>query len=76
MTREEYRRIKSMSREHLEQYLGNLYNEGFNNGVSATSRKMAEKVDIGIRNTAGIGEKRYNELIANINAELNKKGGE
>ena len=37
------------------------------------SKELAERVDIGIRKTEGIGEKRYQALLANINAELNRE---
>lgn len=72
LSREEYKIIKSFNREKMSQYLANLQNNAFNEGVSAFSKQIAERVDAGIRNTQGIGEKRYTELIANINIELNK----
>ena len=80
MNREEYRKIKAMNKEQLEQYLMNFasenYTNGYNAGISAMSKEMAERVDKGIRNTSGIGEKRYKELITNINIELNREEGE
>ena len=72
LTREQYKKIKAMNREELDQYLNNLYAEGHNNGVAALSAVLAPKIDAGIRNTSGIGEKRYSEIMKNITAELNK----
>lgn len=72
LTRELYRKIKAMDRTEMEAYMSNLYNQGYNAGISAISKEIAERVDTGIRNTEGIGEKRYQALIENINKELTR----
>lgn len=72
ITREMYKSIKGFNRIQLQQFLTNLQNEAFNNGVSAMSKELAERVDTGIRKTEGIGQKRYEALMANINAELTR----
>lgn len=72
LSREQYKRIKGMNRVDMEKYLQNLYNQGYNAGISAVSKEIAERVDTGIRNTDGIGEKRYQALIENINKELTR----
>lgn len=76
LSREMSKNIKKMNREEMESYLNNLCSQAYNNGVSAMSKELAERVDKGIRNTPGIGEKRYAELISNINAELNREDKE
>lgn len=76
LTRELYRKIKAMDRAEMEAYMSNLYNQGYNAGISAISKEIAERVDTGIRNTEGIGEKRYQALIENINKELTKDASE
>lgn len=68
-----YKAIKNMNREEMNTYLNQIQVDAYNNGVSAVSKEIAERVDVGIRKTPGIGEKRYKELIDNINAELNRK---
>lgn len=76
LTRELYRKIKNMNREEMEAYLDELRVQAYNSGISAMAKKVAEKVDAGIRNTPGIGEKRYAELISSINAELTREDKE
>lgn len=76
LTRELYRKIKAMDRVEMENYLNNLYNQGYNAGISTISKEIAERVDTGIRNTEGIGEKRYQALIENINKELTRDTSE
>lgn len=73
LTREMYKKIKGMNRADMENYLQNLYNQGYNAGISAISKEIAERVDTGIRKTEGIGEKRYQALIDNINKELTRE---
>ena len=72
LTRELYKKIKSMNREEMDNYLNNLYAEGHNNGVTALAATIAPKIDVGIRNTPGIGEKRHQEIMKNITEELNR----
>lgn len=76
LTREQYKKIKAMNRTEMEQYLTNIHNIGWNAGVTEFSKKLAAKVERGIKNTSGIGEKRYTELLNNINAELTKPDDE
>ena len=61
-----------MNKKEMEEYLQDIFNQGYNAGISAVSKEIAERVDTGIRNTEGIGEKRYQALIDNINKELTR----
>lgn len=72
LLREQYRKIKGMNKKEMEEYLQDIFNQGYNAGISAVSKEIAERVDTGIRNTEGIGEKRYQALIDNINKELTR----
>lgn len=73
LTREMYKKIKSMNREEMDNYLNTLYAEGHNSGVTALAAAIAPKIDRGIRNTPGIGEKRHQEIMKNITEELNRE---
>ena len=73
LSREKYKEIKGFNRQQLETFLRDLHNQAYNDGISAISKKIAERVDTGIRNTEGIGEKRYQALINNINKELTRE---
>lgn len=72
LSRDLYKKIKGMNRAEMESYLQNIYNQAYNEGISAVSKELAERVDTGIRKTEGIGEKRYQALIENINKELTR----
>ena len=73
LSRAKYKEIKSYNREQLESLLKNVYANAYNKGISDASHQIAERVDTGIKNTDGIGEKRYKALIYNINKELTKE---
>jgi Holliday junction resolvasome RuvABC DNA-binding subunit len=62
-----------MSREELESFLRNMHAEAYNQGVHAMASAVSTKVETALRNTPGIGEKRFNDIITSINAELNKE---
>ena len=66
LTREQYKKIKAMNREELDQYLTSIFNGGHNNGVAAMASVIVDIVDKGLRMTPGIGEKRYQEIMDNI----------
>ena len=72
LSRDLYKKIKGMNRAEMESYLQNIYNQAYNEGISAVSMEIAERVDTGIRKTEGIGEKRYQAFIENINKELTR----
>lgn len=72
LSREKYKEIKGYNRQQMEDFLRNFHASAYNDGISAVSKEIAERVDTGIRNTEGIGEKRYHALIENINKELTR----
>lgn len=79
ITKEQHRKIRSMTRHELDKYLSDIYIEGHNNGVAAMSAVLSKKIDKGIKNTPGVGEKRYQDIMKSITEELHKpdepKGG-
>ena len=70
ISREVYRSIKGMNKEELETYLTNMSASAYNNGIEAMSKAVSQKVVAGLQKTKGIGEKRMNEILININKEL------
>ena len=78
LTREQFRTLRN-NKESFEAFIQELhaqaYKQGYNQGISDFSEKLTDKVIKGIKKTKGIGEKRFNELIANINEELNANQG-
>ena len=75
MNRTEYRQVKSMNKEQMEQFLSQKIVSAYNAGVSAMSKSVSDKVVAGIQKTKGIGEKRTKEIIDNINKEINGGDG-
>lgn len=72
LSRERYKEFKGYNRQQMENFLREFHAQAYNDGISAVSKEIAERVDAGIRNTEGIGEKRYSMLIENINKELTR----
>lgn len=84
LTRQQYKTIKNSNRDEMEGFLSRFHTEAYNSGYNAgyqagveasatTSCKLLlEKVEAGIKATSGIGQKRFDDLMANIAAELNK----
>lgn len=72
ISKEMYKTIKRMNRSELQKYLLAICAQSYNEGVSDMANKMVERVELGIRNTPGIGEKRYNEILSSINRELTR----
>lgn len=70
LTRDLYKQIKHYDKQQMENFLQNLTANAYNRGVSVLPKELAAKIEAGIKKTRGIGEKRYNELIDNINAEI------
>ena len=70
ITREEYKAIKKMNRDQLDTYLDSIYSQGYNQGIVNMSAVVVQKIDIGLRNSPSIGEKRYKEIMDNITAAM------
>ena len=72
ISREVYKSIKNMNKEELETYLTNVCSISYNKGAETMSKAISENVVAGLQKTKGIGEKRMNEILININRELSK----
>lgn len=72
LSRVEYKTIKGYNKEELESFITTIYNNGMKDGAKAVSKKMVNVVSEGLKNTPGIGEKRYNQIMDSINAEAQK----
>ena len=64
--REDYKKVKKMNREEIDALLVRYYDAGYQQGCNDMSGMITECIDLGLRNTSGIGEKRYNEILLNI----------
>lgn len=72
ISRATYKTIKGMNHKELNTYLEQLHATAYNQGVSAITSSITDKIIRGLSNTKGIGEKRMADIISNINAEIQK----
>lgn len=73
-TRGTYKKIKSMDRAEMARFIDSIYNSGYEKGLDDMSHdwvsKLTDAVDVGIKETPGIGKKRYQDIMKNINKQL------
>lgn len=73
-TRGTYKKIKSMDRAEMARFIDSIYNSGYEKGLDDMSHdwvsKLTDAVDAGIKETPGIGKKRYQDIMKNINKQL------
>ena len=67
LSREQFKKIKKYSKEELESYLKEVYTDGHNSGVQKGLELTKQLFIEGITKTSGIGEKRSEAIIANVN---------
>ena len=72
ITREMYKKIKKMDHREMETYLNNLYTSAHNTGVESVTKVITDKIINGLKRTKGIGEKRMEAILKNINEEMNR----
>ena len=77
ITRQQYKNFKRMDHKQVEDFIVNLYNEGFSDGKEAVGAKRIKPSDIAIAITEvkGIGTKKAAEIMAAVN-KLYEKGEE
>lgn len=75
ITRDQYKGVKRMDHKQMENFVANLYNEGFKDGKDAAETKRVRPSDIAvaISEIKGIGTKKAAEIMAVVN-ELFVKG--
>lgn len=77
LTSQKYKQIKSMNRQEMERFLGDFHNNAYQSGVddlnSTVVKRLVEKVETAIKSTPGIGQKRFDDIMANITAQLTQE---
>lgn len=75
-SKQQYKAIKSMNRERLTEFLNAVYDSGYNKGADDMSLKLVsaivDAIELGVKNTPGIGAKRHDSIMQSIQAELSK----
>lgn len=70
LTREKYKKIKGMNRQEMEEFLTSFHDNAYRSGVQAVSNSIAQKlisrVETAIKSTPGIGQKRFDDIMASI----------
>lgn len=64
-----YKRIKSMNKSDMQDFLKNIYSQGFDEALNGTAPNL-EKIRERIGNIKGIGETRLNEIMTIIKEEI------
>lgn len=64
-----YKRIKSMNKSDMQDFLKNIYSQGFDEALNGTVPNL-EKIRERIGNIKGIGETRLNEIMTIIEEEI------
>lgn len=71
LSREAYRTIKKMNKLELENFIESQRVDAYNLGVQDVSATITDKIVRGIKNTPGIGDKRYKDILNSIVEEMN-----
>lgn len=68
ITREQYKRFKRMDHKQMEDFIVNLYNEGYEDGKAAAGQRVKPS-DIAsvLVDIKGVGTKKAAEIMAAIN---------
>lgn len=68
ITREQYKRFKRMAHKQMEDFIVNLYNEGYTDGKKAAQPKVKPS-DIAtiLVDIKGVGTKKAAEIMAAVN---------
>lgn len=64
-----YKRIKSMNKSDMQDFLKKIYSQGFDEALNGTAPNL-EKIRERIGNIKGIGETRLNEIMTIIEEEI------
>ena len=67
LSREQFKKIKKYSKEEMEAYLKEVYTDGHNSGVQKGVELTKHLFIEGITKTQGIGEKRSEAILTNVN---------
>lgn len=69
LNREQYKRMKRMDHKQMEDFIVNMYNEGFEDGrkTAETARVKPSEIATAIMEVKGIGTKKAAEIMAVVN---------
>ena len=74
LSREMYRGIKQMDSKEMGQFLGNVFQEGFDSALKNTDNITLEDLHSAISTVKGIGEKRMVEIDTAIKKLFEERG--
>lgn len=65
----DFEKVKNMSLNDFNRWVYSIYNSGYKDGKEAANKNQIEQwqLEIAIKSTEGIGEKRAQAIIDNIN---------
>jgi hypothetical protein len=68
ITREQYKRYKRMDHKQMEDFIVNIYNEGYEDGKEAAGQKVKPSdIAAALVDIKGVGTKKIAEIMAAIN---------
>lgn len=68
ITREQYKKVKRMDHKTMEDFVTNIYTEGFKDGKKAAGNKIkAADIEKALIEIKGIGAKKVTEIMSTIN---------
>lgn len=73
LRREDYKRVKKMDRQQFEAFCKNLYMTAYEEGRRSVPGIDITEVQKAISETAGIGTKRLEAIMENLNSKFGKE---
>lgn len=68
ITREQYKSFKRMDHKQMENFIINLYNEGYEDGKEAAGKRVKPSdIAVAIMEVPGIGTKKAADIMAAVN---------
>lgn len=68
ITREQYKSFKRMDHKQMEDFITNLYNEGYENGKEAAGKRIKPSdIAVTIMEVPGIGSKKAADIMVAVN---------
>lgn len=68
ITREQYKSFKRMDHKQMENFIINIYNEGYEDGKEAAGKKVKPSdIAVAIMEVPGIGTKKAAEIMTAVN---------
>lgn len=68
ITRDQYKSFKRMDHKQMENFITNLYNEGYEDGKTAAGKRVKPSdIAVTLMEVPGIGSKKAADIMAAIN---------